>query len=391
MIQTYTEILTAMCDEYDSYIAPKRMRRDNTNFLYLVMKAIAKGYESIANLYVLVRGKFDPEVCPDEDLESLAKITGTKRLLGSSSGLIVYARNSGIENVTLVAGSYRYQYSDQVAFIFTVPEDAELIPSAVREYAAFSDETGVYAVSAVSNMQISRVDNAEISPDIVFSCDDNGLLLGSNPETNFEFRNRILNDTSRQDSLKELELEIANLPYVFDCKIVFNQTQDVISYGAIDVPPYYMLLNINGDPRDDIARIVAEKSIYPTVEVEPTKFMKYLSDVFVGGMYKVFYNLFSYVDYQVHVVYKYNDNLIFDAIITEAIEAALVPFKSSSQKHVSFVTEDVFYDAIKSLTLPSFKLLDIKLSVDGVEVPYIEVPPTSIARLDTITYDGAPL
>lgn len=387
MIQTYTEILTAICDEYDSYIAPKRIRRDNTNFLYLVFKAIAKGYERISNIYVLLRGKFDPEVCSDADLESIAKIAGTKKKQGNYSGLVVTIANTGSETVIVESGQYSYALDDSVNFLFTINTDIELSALQSVEVAAFSDQKGAYRVSDVLALPVTRVDEAAIHPDIRFSCADNELLQGSLDESNIDFRKRVLNDTTRQDTIKELELDIANLPYIFDCKLVFNQTQDAVDVGGVSVPPYHLLVNINGDPRKEIASIIAERNIYPTVEVDPAKVITYDSDVFIGGYYPVYYNTFSYIDFDVSLKYVYNPEIVAEATIVESISAALQKFKTT-QKHEPFVTEDIFYDVVKSLYLPSFKLLDVKLLVDSLEVDYVSVPPTSIPRLVSIIHDG---
>ena len=42
---TFNEILTKLCDDFDELISPRMMARSNTNIVYLLFKAIAKGYE----------------------------------------------------------------------------------------------------------------------------------------------------------------------------------------------------------------------------------------------------------------------------------------------------------------------------------------------------------
>ena len=63
IIKTYTELLTEVCDAFDSYIAPYKIRRSETNTLYKILKAITKGYEVIHNSAAILDNKFQPDRC----------------------------------------------------------------------------------------------------------------------------------------------------------------------------------------------------------------------------------------------------------------------------------------------------------------------------------------
>ena len=93
---SYDEILTKICDSFNALIAPRTIARANTNIIYLIFKAVAKGYEVINNTVVTLSNKFNPENCSVEDLDSVSSIVGTERLQGSASGLHIIITNNSI-------------------------------------------------------------------------------------------------------------------------------------------------------------------------------------------------------------------------------------------------------------------------------------------------------
>ena len=107
-VKSFDTILTKMCDDFDLLITPKRMARSNTNVIYLLFKAIAKGYEIINNVCVVLSNKFDPAKCSEEDLISVASLVGTERRKGSASGLRVIVTNTSDVTKTLLSGTYTY-------------------------------------------------------------------------------------------------------------------------------------------------------------------------------------------------------------------------------------------------------------------------------------------
>ena len=122
-ILTFDEILTKICDDFDTLISPKKIARTNTNILYLVFKAISKGFEIINNVCVVLSNKFDPANCSEEDLQSVADLVGTERLKGSATGLLINITNTSNKSVTLLARTYTYNHDDDVSFIGTVLSD----------------------------------------------------------------------------------------------------------------------------------------------------------------------------------------------------------------------------------------------------------------------------
>lgn len=267
-IVTYNEILTSLCDNFDSLISPKIMSRSNTNVLYLVFKAIAKGYEVINNICVTLSNKFDPAKCSDEDLESVAKLVGTKRLSGSASGLYITVTNNSGNDVTLSTGVYYYSLDTDTKFVFEVLEDTVIrADGGSVSYIAMTEEVGSYSVTAQSSITVES-DDEEVPSELTFSCTDNSSLLGTAAETILEFRKRVNTDPTRQNSVVELETELKNLPYLFDASVRFNNSLQEEVYDGITIPSYYMAIFYSGSPRTEIAEIVAKKSIFPTVATD---------------------------------------------------------------------------------------------------------------------------
>ena len=128
VLMTFDTILTQLCDDFDELIAPKKISRSNFNIIYLIFKAIAKGWEIINNVCVVLSNKFDPAKCSDEDLESVASLVGTERRKGSASGLKITVHNTGEADVTLLAGLYYYALDEETKFEFEVTSD-KIIPS----------------------------------------------------------------------------------------------------------------------------------------------------------------------------------------------------------------------------------------------------------------------
>ena len=389
MVKSFSETLREMCDEYDAYIAPNTIRRDDTNFVYLLLKAIAKGYEGVAQADEALRGKFDPSLCTDSDLVSLAKLVGTEMIEGTGSGLVILCENTGTEDVILYNGTYNYQHEADVVFSFSVASDITIGNGDTVQFVGFTSNKGAFQVSAMSSLPITRSDLAAISPDLAFSCEDNEGQLGSLDESNLDFRRRVLTDNYRQDSISELELALKNLPYLFDCKLIFNQSSVDYVIGGITVPPYHMLVIINGDPRDEIASLIASRGVYPTVLVDAGDVLHVYSDVFVDGEYPVYFTTFTDLEYGVTVSYEYNDRLTNTATIEAAVNAALNSFKIAT-KHTDRITEGEFYDAVRTVTVTSFTLLDITIrNSGGTVIPYLSVPAISIPKLTSVLFSAS--
>lgn len=388
-IISFDEVLTVICDEYDRLIAPKKIRRSSKNIIYLLLKACAKGYELIANIIYALDGKFDPARCQDADLTSVAKIVGTEMIEGNGSGLIVRVTNNNPTiAVVLYAGRYVYEFNADIKFFLDVESDTEIASGATEQFAAFSENKGSFPVTAQGSITIEREDEADISPDLQFSCDDNASILGSIDETLYDFRKRILTDNTRSDILQRLELAIKNKPYIFDATLFFNQSDEAVLVGATSVAPYKMLITLLGYPRDEIAELVASQCIYQTVEVAGNGgTLRYISPNMAGGAYEVHYKNFDEKLYDVVVDYRYDSRLALKTSIDTEMAKALAMYKFPT-KRTALIKENVFYNLIDDLNLPSVELLNITLEIDGVEVPYIDINKTSIGKLQTLTING---
>lgn len=388
-IISFDEVLTVICDEYDRLIAPKKIRRSSKNIIYLLLKACAKGYELIANIIYALDGKFDPARCQDADLTSVAKIVGTEMIEGNGSGLIVRVTNTNTSvSSILAAGRYIYEFNADIKFFLDVESDTEIASGATEQFAAFSENKGSFPVTTQGSISVEREDESDINPDLQFSCDDNASILGSVDETLYEFRKRILTDNTRSDILQRLELAIKNKPYIFEASIFFNQYAVAVTVGNTVVPPYKMLLTLLGYPRDEIAELVASQCIYQTVEVAGNGgTLRFISPNMAGGAYEVHYKNFDDKLYDVVVDYRYDSRLALKTSVETEINKVLTQYKFPT-KRTTLIKENIFYNLIDDLNLPSVELLNITLKVDGVEVPYIDVNKTSIGKLQTLTLNG---
>lgn len=382
-LMTFDEILTKMCDEFDEAITPHKISRSNTNIVYLLFKAISKGYELINNICVTLSNKFDPARCSSEDLVSVAYLVGTEKLEGSASGLEITARNTGAESVTLLAGLYTYSLDDDTPFVFEVLEDT-VIPSGETEtYIAMSEAVGSYPVTAQEDIEVV-LGIGEISSDIKFSCTDNASLLGTPAETNLAFRERILSDTTRQDTIKELEIKLKNLPYLFDAKVVFNNTSENASVAGYTLPPFTMLIFYSGSPRSEIAEIVASSNIYPTLATPTSVALRYNNDVFVTGYYEVNMTEFVKLNYKLQVNYSIDHTYIS----SEKAQAEIRSFLYSNFRghvHKDYIKEEDIYSKIKELSIAGVEILNIDIYSGNTQVPYIAVPPSAIPYLELVT------
>lgn len=382
-IKTFDTILTGMCDAFDSLISPRSIARTNKNIVYLLFKAIAKGFEVINNICVVLSNKFDPENCSEEDLLSVASIVGTEFYKGSASGLHIIITNNNSEAVTLLQGEYYYALDDDTSFMFEINEEVSIEAGSYIDVIAMSEKIGSYPVTQQSSIDITS--EQEIPDKVAFSCTDNSYLLGTLAETNLEFRKRILEQTDRQNTLVELETALRNLPYLFDCKLKFNDTYDDIEFDGYTIPPYSMIIFYSGSPRNEIAEKIAEYSIFPTVQTVDSKPVYFYDDVFTDGKYTAYINPFKKMNFSVNVQYKINNTFISDYDAKASIRTALTN-AYVAEVHEDYVKEDDIYNIITSLNISGIEILNVNLIVDGNAVDYVEVPRSRIPQLDAVTF-----
>lgn len=381
---TFNEILTKLCDDFDELISPRKIARSNTNIIYLLFKAISKGYEIINNVCVVLSNKFDPANCSEEDLVSVAYLVGTEKLEGSASGLEIVIKNTGTSSATVLAGTYKYQLDDDTAFIFELIEDLTLTAGSTSSIISMSEHIGTYPVTAQSEIEVTSETNA-IPSTISFSCLDNAGLLGTPAETNLAFRERILTDTTRQNTLKELELKLKNLPYLYDAKVIFNDTTEPIAVGSYTLPPFYMLIFFSGSIRSEIAEVVAEGAVYPTLETNESIELRYMNDVFANGYYSVFVVPFENLDYVIDV----DCDIDTTYISVEKARAEIKAFLLTNFRvriHKDYVKEEEIYNKLKELNISGVNILNIEIKYNNAIVPYISVPPSAIPYLYDVTF-----
>lgn len=382
-LKTFDTILTTICDSFDSLIAPRTIARSNTNIIYLIFKAAAKGYEIINNVCVVLSNKFDPLYCSDDDLISSANIVGTERHKGSATGLHITVTNNGSVSVTLLAGLYTYALDDDTKFEFEVMENTVIASGSHISFIAMSEKIGRYPVTAQTTITVTS--EQTVSSDLVFSCTDNAALLGISEETDLEFRERINSKTDRQNSMVELESEIRNLPYIFDCKVKFNPMSTEIEYDGYTIPAYTLAIFYSGEVKKEIAEKVCAKIICPTLQTADSVEVFYENDVFVGGKYGVHLIPFAKTQYAVELIYKINKTYANEYDIQNEIKTVL--FNTFvSEKHVDYIKEDDFYNAIEALGITGIELLGVNLKYNNSNVNYIEIPSSRIPELTNVIF-----
>ena len=391
-IKTFDTILAEICDFFDSLISPKQLSRSNTNIIYLIFKAIAKGLEIINNVCVVLSNKFDPYSCSEEDLESVAKIVGTAKLEGAVSGLRIVAYNTNSQSVILPAGVYTYSLDSDTVFSCEITADTS-IPA--HEYAEFMFLTEKFGSFPVTEQQTVVIESEETIPSgITFSCSANTTLLGYTPETNLEFRKRITSDTNRQDTINELKVKLRNLPYVYDCEIIFNRNTSTIYYVSFTIEPYYMLIMLScAVYKEEIAKIVAESSIYPTVNVpESSKRIDYKNGAFVSsdgeyGVYPVYVNDFEDKEFTATVTYSYDSSYISSSSAQDKMRSGLFT-AINTNVHKDAITSADLFDALESLNITGVKIYGVQLFVNNTEQAYIDCLKTEIGKLTDVTFSS---
>lgn len=383
-IKTFDTILTEMCDYFDSLIAPRTIARTDTNVIYLILKAISKGYEVINNVCVALSHKFDPANCSVEDLDSVASLVGTERLQGSASGLHILVNNTKDEALTLPAGTYTYVQNDDVSFSFDVLTDTEIEAQSYVTFIAMSDSIGQYPVTEQSSITIET--DEEVPDGITFSCTDNSNLLGRLAETDLEFRKRILEGYDGQDSVVELENTLRNLPYLFDCKVRFNNTEVTQIYDSIEVPPFTAIIFFSGEAREEIADIIANKLICTTVRTEDSVAVRYVSSSLYTGYQDYYLIPFRKLNFGIEIKYKLNEQYLSVNEAKEAMTKALNLAFISEAHDTNYITENDVYSVLSNLDLAGLVILDVNLLENEQVKSYIEVPVSKVPALSSITY-----
>lgn len=383
-LKSFDTILTELCDSFDEAITPKTIERSNTNIIYLILKAFAKGLEVINNVCVTVSNKFDPARCTDEDLISVAHIVGTERRQGTATGLHVFVTNRDINAVTLQAGVYTYAFDAQTTFEFEVIDDVSIPAGEFVSYIAMSRTIGRFPVTEQSSIKVES--EQDIDTNLNFSCSDNASLLGNAEETVLAFRKRILSDYTRQESMQELEETIRNLPYIFDCKVVYNQTDSGQEIGnSLILPPMTCAIFYSGEVKRELAQIIASRIICPTLTSNDSVALRYESSVFVNGYHTVNIIPFAKLAFTMDIAYRVDDEYVNVDTALSTLETVLKD-NFASEKRVAVIKEEDVYDVLSKNSIIGVEILSIILRVGGVAKDYIDVPQSQIAELTDINW-----
>lgn len=418
IVKTFDEITEHMEDSFDGFIAEKtdgvKIKRTNNNVVHNVLKADGKGYELVQASCVALDSKFDPARCSDADLVSVAKIAGTAMKAGKQTVLMITAVNGSAQAQDIISsGSYparlRFMYSADVWFEFTIPSTQTFNPGASRTYFAWSVDPnnteddgsqspliGAYPVTAMSNIAVSgATDGTVVSSGFTFSCASTQGTLGYPPESILDFRKRVLEDTDRQNILQELELELNNLPTILSAKVTFNPSiSDTKVVGPASIPPYQLLLSVNGEVTQEFGETVLSKTYIPTVQVAAPYGNELIvpSDNYTDGFVKVYYMTFRPYEYMIEITYTSDPTLQLDDMIQAQIVATMRSLYGNPSRYTKELTEDTFYDTAKNLDIDSLKVLNVNLleySSSTWQEPtggYIPVPASDLARMCGVTF-----
>lgn len=383
VLMSFDEILTGLCDKFDELIAPRKIARSNTNIIYLIFKSIAKGFEVINNVCVVLNNKFNPAKCSEEDLVSVASLVGTNRRSGSASGLKITVTNSEDSTLTLPVGTYTYKLDEQTSFEFEVLSATDIISGGYVSFIAMSNSIGRYPVTAQSSIEVTA--NVVVPTGFTYSCDDNSSLLGVSEESILSFRNRIMNTYDRQNGIIELEEYLRNLPYIFDCKVRYNQTTSDIVEGDVTIPPMTCAIFYAGEAKNEIAEMVADHIICPTVATQDSVEVRYINEVFAGGYYAVNIIPFKHFSYTLDLIYTVDEEYVN---VDEAMEKMTLSLKKvlNVEQYVPYIKEDDIYNAIESLGYIGLEILAVNLRANGSAVDYVSVPVSRIAELTAVNY-----
>lgn len=389
--KTIDEETTGLCDSFDADIAPKSIYRNNNNKLYLVLKSIGAGFSKIRDVVLALKYRFDPRYCSDDDLESTMLIVGTKRISGKVSVVRIICYNTDLSvTYKLPAGTYQYTSADGVLFSYVLTAETPVAPQGYVVMVLASAENGAFPVAGETNAGVITAEGYEIPPAFSFEALANTTTLGRKEETLFEARNRILTDTKRQDSLKELEAELNALPTVYACNLLFNPTEENVTLedGSV-LAPYELLVMITGSATPEMAEIILSHEIYKTHMVTAEQVVWYNNPLFVGGRYPVYYTNHAKRRFWLTIYYSYDSGVKTDALVEAAFNELLAKYRVMTE-HVSAITEPMIYKTLQDHGIDGVTLLKVYLQdmQDGqlVSVPYIQVPRLMVPELADVAF-----
>lgn len=389
---TLVEEITSLVDTFDSSIAPQKVFRNNNNKLYLILKAFAAGLNKMRNVVLALKYKFDPRYCSEDDLLSTMKIVGETIVGGKSSIMRAVATNTNEEvSVVFFAGEYVYISADGQPFRCSIPADMTIAPLDFEVLLFTSQDFGSWIVQGERSALISASDGSEISQYIEFEVLDNKDSLGRNAESMAEVRQRLLTDTTRQDSLRELELALQALPSIFACNVIFNPANSgnvTLEDGTVLLPKE-LLLVVTGAPDADFAETVCSKTFYKTHMNTPEEVVYYHNDLLVGGKYPVYFMYHKKKQFYLTINYKYSVEENSQRNIENQMNDILREYRYATQ-HISAITEPLLYKEFDAHTITSVEIKKIYIQEmhNGalISVAQVDVPKLMIPELAGVTF-----
>ncbi len=394
LLKSIDEETSDIVDMFDAEIAPKRVHRSLTNKLYLILKSIAAAFVNIRELILGSKYRFNPRYCDDDDLLSTMFITGEKSIPAKSSLLRISVYNTDSElSVTLRAGDYVYTSVDSQQFLCTVPSNVVLNPLEFVILVFSSKDVGAWKVANITSVSVLRVDAAPIDTLLRFEAFDNSSSLGQAEESMFNLRQRLLTDTSRQDSIKELQTAIRSLPSIYACDLIFNESrvESVILDDGTTLDPKKLLVVITGVPNADLVETIVSRTIYDTQMVESNNVLWYENDLFVGGRHPVYYTYHTDCEYYITIYYSYSPMLRTKDEVEQAYRDMFSQQMSATQR-IQEVTEAMMYEVTSANPISGvfLKKIYLQTALDGElkSVISLPVPKLSIQKLKGITFIG---
>ena len=245
-----------------------------------------------------------------------------------------------------------------------------------------SENIGSYPVTEQTDITI---DTTQVVPDtIVFDCGDNSSLLGTEEESILSFRKRILTDYTRQNTYVELEEKIRSLPYIFDCKVRFNPSEENMVVDNITIPPMTGAIWYSGEAKNEIAEIIADYLICPTVATQDSTEVYFETEIFTTGRFVANIIPFAKFDFTIDLIYKideeYQSKLTTINEVTEKLMSAF-----NTEEYRAYIREEDVYSILSSLNIAGFSVLAVNLKINGNPVDYISIPPSRLPRLTEVT------
>lgn len=388
---TLDELQKKMGDAYDLLISPFRIFRDNTNKLWLFFQAVAGGFQLINDMVVALSLKFDPANSSDADMYSTAKLVGTKFKQGKSSFVQINVVNTDIVlNHTLTAGTYQYTSTTGQVFTMVLAADLLILAGTTKTLVFQSVALGSFLVSNISNAAVSRSDLVPINANFTFNTLDNARYLGYVDETAFAFRQRILNDTTRQDAIVELELALRNIPNILEATLIFNPTQVDASYDGITIHPFFLAVIITGFPDITLAETVIEFTPYLTTVGAGPDVFNIVDTHFTGGFFPVHFLRHTQTGFALVVTYRFDGNKIIQANAETAMTNTLNTAYKDMSQHIDTITVGDILNLLGAMNLASVQLLQVVMNpaAGGGPVNYMDFLKTRLPDLTGVTFSA---